>query len=301
MMPTRHRLDELADALSSGAAFTRAHAELMLAETDLVRIGMLGDGARRRRTGDEVTFGRVCVLDGSAAPAERGEAQEVRLVGAPASFEDAVARVRHAVLVAAGVDVTGFSLVDLLELAGHDHLVLAEMAGALRAEGLAAVAETPVDRLGSTEQAVEIVRAVRHGGLETWRLTVDRAAAAERLDLIERAAEIQRHTGAILAFAPLPRQDPAGEPSTGYDDVRTIAVARLFCGGIGRIQVDWPLHGPKLAQVAITYGADDVDGIAAVDTLNLGPRRAPAEDIARQIRAAGAVPVERDARYQVRG
>ena len=51
----------------------------------------------------------------------------------------------------------------------------------------------------------------------------------------------------------------------------------------------------------VAYGANDVDGIAAVDTLNLGPRRTPLEDIARQIRAAGAVPVERDARYQVRG
>ena len=61
--------------------------------------------------------------------------------------------------------------------------------------------------------------------------------------------------------------------------------------------MDWPLYGPKLAQVAIAYGADDIDGVAAVDTLQLGHRRSPREDIERQIRAAGAAPVERDGRY----
>jgi aminodeoxyfutalosine synthase len=197
--------------------------------------------------------------------------------------------------------LTGFSLADLLDLAGHDHLVLAEMAGALRSAGLEAVAESPLDRLGSTEQAAEILRAVHHGGLQTWRLVVDRAPLEERLALIERAQAVQRQAGGIRAFAPLPRQDPADEPSTGYDDVRTIAIARLFCADIEHIQVDWPLYGPKLAQVSITYGADDVDGIAGVDATELGPRRAPVEDIARQIRAAGAEPVERDARYRGRG
>jgi 2-iminoacetate synthase ThiH len=57
------------------------------------------------------------------------------------------------------------------------------------------------------------------------------------------------------------------------------------------------LYGPKLAQVAIAYGADDIDGVAAVDTLQLGHRRSPREDIERQIRAAGAAPMERDGRY----
>ena len=76
-------------------------------------------------------------------------------------------------------------------------------------------------------------------------------------------------------FAPLPREDVPEQPSTGYDDVRTVAVARLVCSGIASIQVDWPLYGPKLAQVAIAFGADDIDGVAAIDALNLGPRRAP--------------------------
>jgi hypothetical protein len=240
----------------------------------------------------------VLAPDGPAA--DIGEAGEVRLIGTPGSIDDACARVRDGAGRAGAVPLTGFSLADLLALAGSDHLALAELAHVLRADGLEAVAEVPVDRLGDTDNAIEVVRAVLHGGLRAWRMTVDRAPLAARLDLIERAAALQRETGAVLAFAPLPRVDPPEVPSTGYDDVRTIAAARLMCRDIPHIQVDWPLYGPKLAQVAIAYGADDIDGIAAVETLAMGQRRAPREDIERQIRAAFATPAERNGRYEVR-
>jgi aminodeoxyfutalosine synthase len=111
---------------------------------------------------------------------------------------------------------------------------------------------------------------------------------------------MQAATGAARAFAPLPRREPADLPSTGYDDVRTVAMARLVCVAIPFIQVDWPLYGPKLAQVAIAFGANDIDGIAPVDAPDLGPRRAPVEDISRQIRAASGTPLERDGRYEHR-
>ena len=60
------------------------------------------------------------------------------------------------------------------------------------------------------------------------------------------------------------------------------------------MQVDWQLYGPKLAQVALTFGADDVDGVSAVDDMRLGRRRAPLEEIRRNIVAASGEPVERD-------
>ena len=291
---------DLEARLADGDPFTRADAERVLASADLVSIGVLGERARQKRSGDRVTFGRVAVITGTAAADEVGDAGEVRLAVDPGSVDEARTRVRAAAGVAAGRPLTGFSLAGLLALAGSDHLALAELARVLRADGLDAVAEVPIDRLGDTDNAIEVVRAVLHGGLGAWRVTIDRAPLADRLDLIERAAELQRATKAVKAFAPLPRIDPPDTPSTGYDDVRTIAVARLLCGDIGHIQVDWPLYGPKLAQVAIAYGADDIDGVAAVDTLQLGHRRSPREDVERQIRAAFAAPVERDGRYEVR-
>ena len=277
----------------------RAEAEALLADPDLIAVGMKGEEARKAQTGDRVTYGRVLVVDGPLGTSNTSETGEIRLAGRPASFDDAIARVREARALAGDLPLTGFSLADLLTLAGNDHLALAEASRALADAGLESVAEAPLDGIGDTENAIEVIRAVRHGGLHVWRATIDRATVTGRLDLIERAAAIQAETSAFRAFAPLPRLDPADTPATGYDDVRTVAAARLMCNSIPAIQVDWPLYGPKLAQVAIAYGANDVDGIAATTDPAAGLRRSPKEEIERQIRAAGATPAARNGRYEI--
>jgi aminodeoxyfutalosine synthase len=301
MTTTTHALGDLERKVGAGEALSAAELARVLACPDLVSVGVLGEMARRRATGDTITFGRVAVSESESSALEIGDAGEVRLAGRPSSLEAARARVRAAVAVASGVPLTGFSLIDLVDLCGHDHLALADASASLRADGLEAVAETPVDRFESAEALVEALRAVVHGGLAAPRFTVDRATLADRLALMERVADVQATLGNGRAFAPLPRFDPVDTPSTGYDDVKTIALARLRCPASLLIQVDWPLYGPKLAQVALAYGAGDVDGVAAVDRSNLGPRRSPAEDIARQIRAAGGTAVERDGRFARRG
>ena len=87
-------------------------------------------------------------------------------------------------------------------------------------------------------------------------------------------------------------------PTTGYDDVKRVALARLFAENIPSIQVDWSLYGPKLAQVALTVGANDVDAVSPIDDVSLGHRRAPLEEILRNIRAAGLDPQERNGRFE---
>jgi len=192
--------------------------------------------------------------------------------------------------------VTAFSAAGLLDLVGGDHLALADAARELREAGLMGIAFFPVDRF---DEPAELVRALRHGGLEVTRATVDHASTlAARLVCIERVAALQREVGGLLAFAPLPRFDEVETPSTGYDDVRTIAVARLVCGEVPSIQVDWVMYGPKLAQVAIAYGANDIDNVPATDALGLGHRRSPRTDIARQISAAFATPSARNSRFE---
>ena len=286
--------------MRAGTALSRTQAEAVLASPDLVGVGLLGELARHAVSGERVTFGRVCLVPGHDLPEGPGHAGEVSLTGTPSSIDDARSRVRAARGFAGAATLTGFSLADLLAISGSDHLALADLAKALKADGLEAVAESPLDDLGDTDNAIEVVRAVRHGGLETWRATITSAPIARRLDLIERAAAVQRETSAFKAFAPLPRHDPGDAPATGYDDVRTVAIARLMCRSIPFIQVDWPLYGPKLAQVAITYGADDIDGIAPVDDPGAGPRRAPREEIERHIRMAFAEPAERNGRFEIR-
>ncbi|HUF47041.1 MAG TPA: hypothetical protein VMM93_04435 [Vicinamibacterales bacterium] len=278
--------------------FDRVDAERLVACPDLVSVGMLAEAARRARHGDRVTYVRVAAVTAGQG-VDRGEAGEVRLVGRPESVDEARARVRAAAPLVADAVLTGYSLADLVDLVGGDHQALADLARALSADGLVGVSAVPVDRFGDADAAVEAVRAARQGGLAVPRATVDRAPFEARLTLIERAEVVARETGALLAFAPLPEHDPVEEPSTGYDDVRTIALARL-CTNVTAIQVSWALYGPKLAQVALAYGASDLDAVAAMDTLQLGRRRSPREDIERQIRAAFAAPAERDGRFEPR-
>jgi aminodeoxyfutalosine synthase len=154
------------------------------------------------------------------------------------------------------------------------------------------VSDAPVDLL---PDAVEAIRAVRTGGLEVTRLTVQHALD-DPLRVLGLARDVQAAVGGVRAFAPLPRVSSVAQPTTGYDDVRQIAVARLVVHNIESIQVDWALYGPKLAQVALTMGADDVDGVSALEG-DLGRRRSPIEEIRGNITAAGLDPVERDARF----
>jgi hypothetical protein len=289
-------LSDLETKASTKDALTHAEALRVCGCTDLVSVGLLGEAARKAHHGDRVTYNQVLTVADSV-PESVGEARELRLVGRPESFLTAARWVEAVVAVAGAVPVTGFSAAHLLALAGGDHLVLADGAAQLRAAGLVAVAELPIDRI---DDAAEVVRALQHGGLQVWRAVVEQAATIDtRLALIERVATLQQETGALKSFSPLPIDDQADAPSTGYDDVRTIAVARLVCVNVPSIQVDWAYYGPKLAQVAIAYGADDLDNVPAVDTVGLGHRRSPKEEIERQITAAFATPAARDGRFEL--
>jgi 2-iminoacetate synthase ThiH len=141
------------------------------------------------------------------------------------------------------------------------------------------------------------VRAVRDGGLQVPRLTVSQMRKTRASGLSRWRATSSRPPAASAAFAPLPRVTSVAQPTTGYDDVKVIAMARLLAGNIDSIQVDWPLYGPKLAQVALTMGADDVDGVSPLEG-DLGRRRSPIEEIRGNITAAGLEPLERNGRFE---
>src|SRR5258707_14716301 len=131
------------------------------------------------------------------------------------------------------------------------------------------------------------------------RLPVDQAQSADPMTLLKTVAEVKRSVGVLRAFAPLPRRVNPAAPTTGYDDVKHVALARIVVDNVPSIQVDWSLYGPKLAQVALTVGANDVDAVSAEDETTEGRRRAPLEEIRRNIRAAGLEPVERNGRFEI--
>jgi aminodeoxyfutalosine synthase len=159
------------------------------------------------------------------------------------------------------------------------------------AVGLTTIAEAQIDTL---TDPIGALHAAVSAGLHVPRLTIREAPAAARDQFTDLAVRIQAAVGGVRVFAPLPRVTSIAQPSTGYDDVKTIAAARLGAHNIDSIQVDWQLYGPKLAQVALTMGADDVDGVSAFEG-ELGRRRSSLEEIRSNIIAAGLEPIERHA------
>jgi hypothetical protein len=278
----------------------------ILSTRDLVAVGVQGDDVRRRMHGARTTFVRVFEVHVDAPPSVRPSglaAGEFRIVGRPATEAAAIAAVKATAALSAATPVTGFSLADLRNLAPEPD-ALAALCSRLHDAGLEAIAETPLDLL---DDAPAAVRAARDAGLGVWRLTVQAMDPADsgpsaidaRIAIVERARDLQAAVGGVRSFAPLPRTMSVTTPTTGYDDVKQVVLARLVVTNIDSIQVDWPLYGPKLAQVALTVGADDVDGIAAVDAGALGTRRSPIEEIKGNIRAAALEAVERDGRFRL--
>lgn len=280
-------------------AIDEVEARRVLDSPDLISIGVSADEVRRRMHGTRTTFVRVFEIHVDAPPAPLPPsvtAGEFRIVGKPASAAAAIAAVRAARGLSADLPVTGFTLADLQSVAGAS---FSDLCQSLVDAGLHGIAEVEVDLLGPDSAAA--IAQGRTAGLALTRLTVSALSAADRITVVSLARGLQDTAGGFRVFAPLPRTMSIAAPSTGYDDVKQVALARLFVTSVDSIQVDWALYGPKLAQFALTIGADDVDGVAAIDPGTLGTRRSPIAEILGNIRSAGLEPVERNARYEAIG
>lgn len=278
---------------------TAAELASFASSHDIISLGVAADDARRQRHGARTTFVRVADVDAApgapiAIPPSTGE---VRIVGTPASRAAAVQRVREVVAAAGKTPVSAYSLADLEQLAAAEPLPLRALLEELCDAGLELVAQAPFDQLRDARMAIEEVNIA---GLALARLTIEKLPTADIPELYRQIAALQYNVGVIKAFAPLPRSTNPAVPTTGYDDVRRVALARLFIDNIPSIQVDWALYGPKMAQVALTVGADDLDAVSPLDEAEEGRRRAPLEEIRRNIRAAALEAVERDGRFDVR-
>ena len=265
---------------------------------DIISLGMLADEIRRERHGTRTTFVRVANVDAApGAPISIPHASgEVRIVGTASAIDQAVVRVRETISAAGKIPVSAFTLAELEQLASRESSTLRAVFEGLRAAGLELVAEAEIDQLQDAARAIEELAIA---GMAVARITVHQVASADLLSQLGSVAAVQRRVGVLRAFAPLPRRPNRAAPTTGYDDVRRVALARIVCENVPSIQVDWSLYGPKLAQVALTVGADDVDAVSPLDEAPEGRRRAPLEEVRRNIRAAGFEPIERNARFDM--
>lgn len=288
-------VERLLSRIDAGERLPLTDVEQMSSAHDILSLGMLADRVRRRQHGGKVTFVRVVRWSVDAPPEKSAfaAAREVRLLGSPVSLKAAVADVTAARQAAGARLVSGFSTDAIRGLATKDGVRFGVALEELRAAGLESVAEVSLDDVDTVADDVECLSTAGYGAI---RLGVRALPLEARVAAFARAGALQDQGGAIRVLAPLPAPGQ-GVRSTGYEDVRMVAAARLAAPTIPTIQVDWGQYGPKLAQVALTFGADDLDGVSASDDAPDGRRRAPLEEVRRNVQAAGFSPAERDGRF----
>jgi aminodeoxyfutalosine synthase len=156
---------------------------------------------------------------------------------------------------------------------------------------------------------LDVARVVHQQGIKTnaTMLYGHIETLEERVDHLVRLRELQDETGGFNCFIPLAFHPEntvyAHLPVTsGMDDLKTIAVSRLMLDNFPHIKAYWVTLTPSLAQVALRFGADDLDGTIIEERIIHGagtPTSAGMTkgQIERLIRDAGRVPVERDTLY----
>jgi len=131
----------------------------------------------------------------------------------------------------------------------------------------------------------------------------------ERLEHLDMLRQAQDETGGFLAFIPLafhPKNTELSKLSkaSGIDDLKNIAVARCFLDNFPHIKAYWVMIGQKLSQIALSFGADDVDGTVKEEIIThmAGAETEQAmsrDQLLRLIKEAGRTPIERDTLYNV--
>jgi aminodeoxyfutalosine synthase len=137
---------------------------------------------------------------------------------------------------------------------------------------------------------------------------------ADRIEHLAMLRDLQDDTGGFLAFIPLayhPDDNALGEQlgrqgtaTTGFDDLRTLAVGRLFLDNFRHVKSHWIMVTPALTQLALHFGVNDIEGTVVREKIYHAvgartPQGMTLEALLGLIRGAGKQPVERDALYQV--
>ena len=131
---------------------------------------------------------------------------------------------------------------------------------------------------------------------------------ADRVDHLRQLRALQDQTKGFVGFVPLPYQPenndiPVKTPPTGFDTLRTIAVSRIYLDNFDHITAYWVGMGLKLAQVALSYGADDLHGTIIEEHIfhmagATSPQLQTEAEMLKAIREAGRTPVQRNTFYE---
>ena len=220
------------------------------------------------------------------------------------------------------VHLKAFTMVEVAYLAQRGKISVREVLERLRDAGMDSLpgggAEIFCDRVRriicdhkiTGEQWIETARIAHELGLHSncTMLYGHIENAEDRADHLVKLRALQDETGGFVTFIPLafhPDNTPLQHipKTTGFADIKNIAVARLMLDNIPHIKAYWIMMTPRIAQIALRFGADDIDGTVVEEkiyhdagaTTTQGLRRG---ELLQLIRKAGRDPVERDTLYR---
>jgi aminodeoxyfutalosine synthase len=261
-----------------------------------------------------------------AVEAEGEGATEVHMVGglhpdlAFEFYEEVLRAIRHA---APSLHIKAFTAVEIEYFSRISGCSIEEVLKRLKSAGLGSMpgggAEILVEDVRtkicpekiSGAHWLEIIRQAHLSGLKTnaTMLYGHVESFGDRVRHMEMLRDLQDETGGFQAFIPLAFQPENSDlkldskGTSGLDDLKTLAIARIFLDNFDHIKAYWVMLGEKIAQVALAFGVNDLDGTVVEEKIGhdagaASPQSLTKDGIITLIRKAGKVPVERDTLYQ---
>ncbi|WP_298270614.1 aminofutalosine synthase MqnE [Geobacter sp.] len=253
-------------------------------------------------------------------------ATEIHIVGGlhpDLPFEFYLEMLRTVKGVSPYLHVKAFTAVEIDYLARIAGLSLAETLRELKGAGLGSLPGGGAEILGeavrqklcpekiSGERWLAVMEEVHRAGLKSnaTMLFGHIESYADRIDHMRRLRELQDRTGGFQVFIPLAFQkenNPLGHLKRpgpgGVDALKTLAVARIYLDNFANIKAYWVMLGVKIAQTALAFGVNDLDGTVVEERIGhdagaASPQTMGRDEITSLIRKAGRVPVERDTLY----
>lgn len=279
--------------------------------------------ARRKRDAEAYQFSIDEMVDKVGKALARG-ITEVHIVGGlhpSLKFEFYTDMLRQLKALDPKLHLKAFTAIEIYHLAWLSKKTMPQVLEALREAGLdslpgggAEIFDPKVrDQICHAKETADEWLAVHRtwhkmGGRSTCTMLYGHVETpAHRVDHMRRLRELQDETKGFTAFIPLPfhpenTQLAHLQRSSGFDALRTLAIARIYLDNFDHIKAYWIVHGLKLAQVSLSYGVDDLDGTVMEEKIyHLAGAKTPEEQtretLERAIREAGRIPVQRDSLY----
>jgi aminodeoxyfutalosine synthase len=226
-----------------------------------------------------------------------------------------------------GVHIKALTAVEVAHIARIEKMSVADVLAKLRDAGLdtmpgggaevfsKGVRATIAEKKLAAEDWIEVHRTAHGMGIRSncTMLYGHVETIDDRVDHLTMLRDLQDETGGFLAYIPLayhPDHNELGDQlgrggtaTTGFDDLRNLAVGRLYLDNIAHIKTHWIMVTTALSQVALAFGVNDLEGTVVREKIyhEAGahtPQSIPLEELVRLIRAAGKIPVERDSLYR---